>query len=203
MNEDERRLIDDLFRKLASVEREGPERDREADRYIREQVARLPGAPYYMSQAIVVQERALEAAKQRIDQLESQQRQRSSGGFLSGLFGGGRQEEQAPPPRRGSAGGGYGRGGAYADPYRRGGGGFLAGAAQTAMGVAGGVLLGGFIGSLFAGDAFASAPEDGMSGDAGDPGFDQGADSTDTADAGGADTGGFDDGGGSFDMGDF
>ena len=27
MNEDERRLIDDLFRKLASVEREGPERD--------------------------------------------------------------------------------------------------------------------------------------------------------------------------------
>jgi hypothetical protein len=191
MNEDERRLIDDLFRKLASVEREGPERDREADRYIREQVARLPGAPYYMAQAIVVQERALEAAKQRIDALEAQARQRQSGGFLSGLFGGGRQEEQAPPPRRGGAwGGGYGRGG---DPYGRGGGGFLAGAAQTAMGVAGGVLLGGFIGSLFAGDAFASA-EDGLSGDAGDAGFDPGAD---VADAGPMDDGGgFDFGGG-------
>ena len=34
-----------------------------------------------------------------------------------------------------------------------GGGGFLAGAAQTAMGVAGGVLLGNAIGSMFAGDA--------------------------------------------------
>jgi hypothetical protein len=189
MNEDERRIIDELFRKLASVEREGDERDRAADHYIRDHVARLPGAPYYMAQAIVVQERALQAAKERITALEEQQRQRSSGGFLAGLFGGGRQEDDAPPPRRG------GRPGWTAGPAA--GGGFLGGAAQTAMGVAGGVLLGGFIGSLFAGDGFAAAPEDGMSGDAGDPGFDQGTDAQDTGDAGAVDDGGgFDFGGG-------
>jgi hypothetical protein len=40
-----------------------------------------------------------------------------------------------------------------------GGGGFMAGAMQTAMGVAGGMLLANAVSGLFAGEAEASAPE--------------------------------------------
>jgi hypothetical protein len=61
-----------------------------------------------------------------------------------------------------------------------GGGGFLAGAAQTAMGVAGGLLLGNAIAGMFSGDE-AQAAED-SSGD-------------------GAEGAGGDDGGGFFDFG--
>ncbi len=45
---------------------------------------------------------------------------------------------------------------AFADPHHRLGGGFLAGAAQTAVGVAGGILLGSALAGLFAADAAAS-----------------------------------------------
>ena len=64
------------------------------------------------------------------------------------------------------------------------GGGFLAGAAQTAMGVAGGVLLGNAIAGMFAGDANAADKAD------------SGSQENNTADDGGAedvDTGGLDD----------
>ena len=49
------------------------------------------------------------------------------------------------------------------------GGGFLAGAAQTAVGVAGGVLLGNAIAGMFAGPAEAGEPEmeDAMADDGG------------------------------------
>lgn len=60
-----------------------------------------------------------------------------------------------------------------------GGGGFMAGAAQTAMGVAGGVLLGNAIGGMFAGPADASEMEQ-------EPAME---------DEAGYDEGGFDDGG--------
>ena len=69
---------------------------------------------------------------------------------------------------------------------RPGGGGFLAGAAQTAMGVAGGVLLGSAIGSMFGGGEAkaAEAPADEPA--AADEPVDTGAD-----DAGAVDDGGF------------
>jgi hypothetical protein len=63
----------------------------------------------------------------------------------------------------------------------RGGGGFLAGAAQTAMGVAGGVLIGNMIADAFSGgeepktaDAGQAEPQQAAAGDFGDAGGDFG-----------------------------
>jgi uncharacterized protein len=58
--------------------------------FIRERIARQPGAPYYMAQTVVVQEQALEAAQVRIEELEAQisrAPQSSGGGLLGKLFG--------------------------------------------------------------------------------------------------------------------
>ena len=148
MDRNDRQAIEDLFGKLTEVERNGTPRDGEAEAFIREQIERHPGAPYYMAQTIVVQEQALDAAQARIEQLEAEaSRGTAGGGLLGGLFGGGQRSSGRVPsiPRRSA--------GAVPQPGRgMGGGGFLAGAAQTAMGVAGGLLLGNMIAGAFAGD---------------------------------------------------
>lgn len=59
---------------------------------------------------------------------------------------------------------------------RGGGGGFLAGAAQTAMGVAGGVLLGNAIAGMFAGNEAQAAQSDASEPKAADEGMDFGGD---------------------------
>ena len=61
---------------------------------------------------------------------------------------------------------GGGASGAQAQPAARQGGGFLAGAAQTAVGVAGGMMLGSMLGSMFggAGDAIAGEVNDAADG---------------------------------------
>jgi hypothetical protein len=156
MDRNDQQAIESLFEKLANVERQAPPRDPEAEAYIREQIARQPGAPYYMAQTIVVQEQALNAAQARIEEPEQQaaSQQSSGGSLLSGIFGDSRQPSRStgsvPRVGRAPAAGpeeGYPRG--YP---QRAGGGFLAGAAQTAMGVAGGVLLGNAIAGMFGGD---------------------------------------------------
>jgi hypothetical protein len=172
MDQTEQRYIDDLFDRLESAERESGPRDLSAERYIRELVGRQPAAPYYMAQTMIMQGEALKAAQQQIDELQrelaARSAEQSSGGgsFLGGLFGGGGSNPtrgtSVPPtgsvPR---AGGGFsyppgGRPPIEDSPAVRygqtgGGGGFLAGAAQTAAGVAGGVVLGNLIGDLFRG----------------------------------------------------
>lgn len=168
MDQNDRQAIEGLFGKLAQVEQQAGPVDSDADAFIRQRIVGQPAAPYYMAQTIVVQEQALGQAQQRIEELEYQLSQRPSGGGLfSGLFGSGSQPQPrrpAPPPQmRGPAMGqpqaaspwgqqaqGYGQ--------QRAGGGFLAGAAQTAMGVAGGVLLGNAIAGMFAGEAEAAEP---------------------------------------------
>jgi uncharacterized protein len=161
MDGNDKKAIEDLFARLTEVERQGMARDGEAEAFIRDQISVHPGAPYYMAQTIVVQEQALQAAQARIEALEQQQQSApESGGFLGGLFGGGQRASGRVPsiPRRNATGavppqsaalGGRGAGG----------GGFLAGAAQTAMGVAGGLLLGNMIAGAFAGDEAAAAEE--------------------------------------------
>ena len=160
MDQNDRQAIESLFTKLSSVEQQAGPRDPDADRFIKDQVASQPGAPYFMAQTIVVQEQALAAAQQRIEQLEGQGTQaqpQERGGLLSGLFGGGataasgaRQPSSVPSTGRPSPWGQQ----APADAMQRrgGGGGFLAGAAQTAMGVAGGMLLGNAIAGMFGGN---------------------------------------------------
>lgn len=155
MDANERRIIDELFDKLRQAETYGP-RDPDAESHIREQVGHQPAAPYYMAQAIVIQEQALAASQARIEMLERELRTRSSGGFLGTLFGGSRSATPTgtrAPSSGATPGFGDPRVAAHADPRRlHSGGGFLAGAMQTAMGVAGGMLIADALGEVFASD---------------------------------------------------
>lgn len=176
--------IDDLFERLHNVERNSAPRDVEAERLIGQRLSENPSASYYMAQTIIVQEAALREAQQRLEAAEARQGQ---GGFLGGIFGSDR-----PTPPRAPQRGPWGQGADEGDQYDRrrgsGGGGFLAGAAQTALGVTGGLLLGSVLAGLFTGDAQAAeaevapepAPEDpGMEDGGGDWGgsdFDIGGD---------------------------
>jgi uncharacterized protein len=195
LNNDDRAAIQGLFSRLRNVERTADPRDPEAEALIGEEIARQPGAPYYMAQTILVQEHALAVAERRIEELEAEVERASRSDVFGGLFGGGdrdrgrarqRQDVQAQP-------------GPWERQERYGGGGFLAGAAQTALGVTGGILLGSAIGSMFgAGAATAAEPQaEPQPAEPVEP--DQSAD----ADMGGddfGDGGGFDTGGG-FDFG--
>ena len=187
MDQTEQHYIDALFDKLDAAERQSGPRDAGAERYIRELAGRQPNASYYMAQALIVQEEALKAAQQRIDdlqrELEARPAEQGGGGsFLGGLFGGGSNPTRGTSvPPAGSvprAGGGFtypreDRGPIEDSPARYGqsgrGGGFLAGAAQTAAGVAGGVLLGNMLGDLFKGHEGGSA----HAADAGKPAADE------------------------------
>lgn len=171
MDYNDRQAIEGLFGKLSHVESQSGPRDAEADAFIRDRIASQPGAPYFMAQTIVVQEQALDQAQRRIEELEYQlaSRPASGGGFFSSLFGSSQPARPAHVQQQGMLQGGpqggprnpgnpwggqaqapgFGQQG-YGQPQR--GGGFLAGAAQTAMGVAGGVLLGNAIAGMIGGD---------------------------------------------------
>jgi hypothetical protein len=184
MDGNDRRAIEDLFGKLSGVERNAPPRDPEAEAFIRSALDRAPAAPYYMAQTIIVQQQALEAAERRIEELE-RDGGRDSEGFLSGLFGGGRAR---PPVRRDPRQLDRRRqDGPWNQPQ---GGGFLAGAAQTAMGVAGGILLGNMIAGAFSGGSANAAENDRNDDRSGNERNDD--DRSDNNDSGGGDDGGSD-----------
>ena len=187
MDHQDRQAIEQLFGKIAQVESQSAPPDAQAAEFIRSQTARQPNAPYYMAQTIVVQEQALSAAQGRIQQLEQElaSRPAGGGGFLSSLFGGGQARPQphqpyqpqpmhGMPPHMAPGMGGMAPG--------RGGGGFLAGAAQTAMGVAGGMMLGNMLAGAFGGDdakageTSQAEPQQAAAEDVGDSGDDFGFD---------------------------
>jgi uncharacterized protein len=175
-----------------------PPVDLEADRLIAEQFARYPEARYRLTQLAFIQEHALVEAQNRIQRMEwelqqarqqaqqAQQQQSSGtgGGFFSGLFGGGAR--QAPPPPQGGPGPAWNQGPQpgyqqappppppqYAPSYQpgmfqRSGSGFLGSALTTAAGVAGGMVAGNALMSLFSGSH-------GMGGGFGGGGFGGGA----------------------------
>ncbi|GGF79452.1 ABC transporter substrate-binding protein [Paracoccus acridae] len=188
MDHNDRQAIEGLFHKLGQAARSQPHRDPEAEALIGDLIARNPGAAYYLAQTVIVQEQALNAAQDHIQQLQHQP-QPQQGGLFGRLFGGGQQHAPRPMPPRPQPAAygqqpGYGQAPQGSGPWSSGrpsgGGGFMAGAAQTAMGVAGGVLLGNAIGGMFAGDAAAAeAPaEEPMEDEAGydDAGYDDGGD---------------------------
>lgn len=162
MNDQERQVIESLFTRLGEVERQAPPRDAEAEAFIQERIRQQPGAPYFMAQTVVMQEYALRQAQQQIEELERQAAQRpAGGGLLSNLFGGGQNSSRSGTSVVGGPRA-SGSGGKAAPSLQHGrGGGFLAGAAQTAMGVAGGVLLGNAIAGMFGGNE-ANAAEPGQ-----------------------------------------
>jgi hypothetical protein len=164
MDSQDRDAIEGLFQRIARVEQRAGPRDRGAEALIQAKIGQQPAAPYYMVQTILMQEKALNEAQARIDELEGHRNATGRGGRNAGPW------DNAPA---------------------LGGGGFLAGAAQTAMGVAGGVLLGNMLADWLMPDP--AAAQD----------IQQDADfSGDTADAGNMDVA---DGGdfGGFDIGDF
>lgn len=188
MEHNEKQLIDGLFSRLQQAESQSGPRDREAEARIREALQQQPAAPYYMAQAILVQEHALEQLNQRVQQLEQElsQRPAGGGGFLGGLFGAGNQAGTAanPPQRPGPAAG-------MTPPPGAGRGGFMGSAMQTAAAVAGGVLVGNMLASMFTGGGSAEAadqpPTDAGFDDAGGYGQDDFGSGSDS------DLGGFDD----------
>ncbi|WP_246499477.1 DUF2076 domain-containing protein [Azospirillum soli] len=171
MDQTERQIIDDLFAKLRQAEAQSGPRDPQAEAHIRDAVARQPAAPYLMAQAIVMLEQALAASQNRNQELEQQLQQRpaaAGGGIFGGLFGGGAKPAPAPQRPANSPWGQQAQAPAYGDPrvaayanphQQRAGGGFMAGAMQTAAGVAGGMLLGSALSSMFAGGGEAMAQE--------------------------------------------
>jgi hypothetical protein len=151
MTPDERNMLQDLAGKIAQTP--APPRDPEAEDFIRKNIGSRPDALYLMTQTVLIQNLALQQAQQQIQALQqraSQPAAVSSGGSFLGAQAGrsagyaqpGGQPYSAPPPQ-------------YAPPAQSvpnpGGGAssFLRGAAQTAAGVAGGVLAADAISSLF------------------------------------------------------
>ncbi|SNY62544.1 DUF2076 domain-containing protein [Pantoea sp. GL120224-02] len=165
MQNEEQQLIDNLFSRLKQAETQSGPRDAGAEQLIKQHLQSQPGAPYYMSQAILIQEAALKKLNAQVADLENrlaqaqqqqqQAPQQSSGGFLSSLFGGGSRQSapQQQQPVWGSAPQQTQQQYAqpqqqYAAPPARGTG-FLGGALQTAVGVAGGVVMADMLTSMF------------------------------------------------------
>lgn len=173
MQTEEQRIIEGLFSRLQQAEAGSGPRDVEAERLIQACLTKQPAAPYYMAQAMLIQEAALKRLNQQVEQLQQQVNQlqsqpRSSGGFLSGLFGGGQSAPQnsAPAATRSNLGSqpipgaanygqpGYGQPApGYAQPAQPAApsraGSFLGGALQTAAGVAGGMVMANMLTGLF------------------------------------------------------
>jgi hypothetical protein len=103
MSPEERQLLVELFDRIR--QNANNPRDREAETFIAGQVRAQPYAPYLLAQTVIVQDQALRAANERLQQLEQhvhelegQGGQQGSGGFLGSLgslFGG---ADRGPPP---------------------------------------------------------------------------------------------------------
>lgn len=176
MQSEEQRLIDGLFSRLKTADTPSNPRDATVESYINQQLRAQPAAPYYMAQALIVQEAALKQCNDRINALEAEiarlqqpaaQPAEGRGGFLAGLFGAGRATA-APPaqesawsrpstpgnapipgitPTQGYAAPPQGYAPSNTAPSRTTS--FLGGALQTAAGVAGGVVLADMLTGMF------------------------------------------------------
>jgi hypothetical protein len=103
MTPEERQMLGGLFQRVNSAA--ATQRDPEAESFIGDAVRAAPHAPYVLAQTVLVQQQALEAAANRISQLESAaqqgaQQSEDHGSFLGNLgksiFGSG---PSSPPPR--------------------------------------------------------------------------------------------------------
>ncbi|MEN3148230.1 DUF2076 domain-containing protein [Neorhizobium sp. IRAMC:178] len=110
MSPEERQLLTALFDRIRTAA--ATPRDRDAETLIDQATREQPYATYYLAQAVIVQEKGLEAAANRIRELEDRihqleaetsehHRAEQSGGFLSSIFGSGQPQQSAPAPRPG------------------------------------------------------------------------------------------------------
>ncbi|MBX5185736.1 DUF2076 domain-containing protein [Rhizobium sp. NZLR5] len=118
MSPEERQLLTALFDRVRTAAAQPRDRDVEAliDQATREQ----PSATYYLAQAVIVQEKGLEAAANHIKELEEHVRQleagandhrqaEQGGGFLSSIFGNTQTQQPAPIPSSPGASGPWGQ----------------------------------------------------------------------------------------------
>jgi hypothetical protein len=197
MTPQERQLIDDLFDRLASLERNP--RDSEAVRAINEGLRRAPNALYPLVQTTLVQDEALKRADARIRELEDELGVQpgepvKQAGFLDtmrdaligkpqGSVPEVRRAPEASPWRTTTAppGGGYGgapqapgqgSGQGYGQQQMQApspGGSFLGTAAATVAGVVGGAMLMNSFRGMFGGHNQGQSAFDSNSGGAGSP----------------------------------
>ncbi len=104
MTPQERQLINDLFQRLVSLENNP--RDPDAEAMIREGLRRAPNAVYSLVQSVLVQDEALKAANNRIQEYEQQSggpqpQEQQPRGFLDSVRGSifGREEQRGSVPR--------------------------------------------------------------------------------------------------------
>ncbi len=104
MTPQERQLINELFQRLASLENNP--RDPDAEAMIREGLRRAPNAVYSLVQSVLVQDEALKAANNRIQEYEQQlggpqAQEQEPRGFLDSARGSifGREEQRGSVPR--------------------------------------------------------------------------------------------------------
>lgn len=174
MTPQERQLVEDLFDRLAQLEK--APRDADAERAIADGLSRAPNAIYPLVQTVLVQDEALKRADARIRELTGEDAEaRTSGGFLDSMRQAltGRSTSVpsvrpgAPDPRWNSGGSFPSTNAAPAQGGGYGGGSFLGTAAASAAGVIGGALLLNSISSMFGhhggGSAFAAVPQQGGS----------------------------------------
>lgn len=153
MTPDEKKMIGELFERIAKNQEPAAQKDRAAEAFIRDAVQRDAGAAYTLTQMALVQEHALKLADERIRELEAKlgpaanaHAAPAKSSFLDGLL------PNSPWARKGSvpatsAGAqpmvrpgmfGQNAGAQAAAPQ---GGSFLRSAFATAAGVAGGLML--------------------------------------------------------------
>lgn len=166
MNPQERDVISGIFERLKQGA--NAPREAEAEKFISDQIAAQPYAPYVMTQSLYVQEQAINNMQTRIKELELQLQAAhelrppnapaAQGGFFSSIFGSS-SAPAATPWVRGSAPAqpqytpAPPQGGSWGAPQAMtpAGGGFMASALTTAAGVAGGVLAANALSSMFSG----------------------------------------------------
>ncbi len=177
MTDEERRIITSFVERVSGAQAQRPASpwgalgggqpaqaplppvDPEADRLLAELMARYPEARYRLTQTAFVQEAALVEMQNRIQQLEwevenaTRQAQASQNrGAFGGLFGGGSRPAPMPPRPQPQYPPGY-----NPAAMQSRGPGFLGTAMMTAVGVAGGLLLGNAIMGALSGGAAEAA----------------------------------------------
>jgi uncharacterized protein len=171
MTPDERKMLADLAEKIAQTPT--PPKDPEAEEFIRKRIGSRPDALYLMTQTVLIQNLALQHAREQIQQLQrsgqpvtptpggsflgQQSTLRGSGPAYSTPSGG--PQYSAPPPQYSMP--------SPAGPSPSGAPSFLRGAAQTAAGVAAGALAFEGIQALFSHPGYGGAGFGGFGGGAG------------------------------------
>jgi hypothetical protein len=138
MTEQEQQLISGLAERIRNAP--PPQVDRDADELIRRTIGARPDALYILTQTVLIQEMALNQAKEQLEQLKQQSAPQQQGSFLQpgGYPAQPRYQDSGyapPPPPPPASGGGFS--------------GFLHNAATTAAGVIAGEIAFDSLASIF------------------------------------------------------